>query len=104
MAASMLKVSDYNSPRASKGVVKLCGGWLRGCGVWWGGCRPLSQAVVGMAVVLAISFQVVKRWCISVRYSVAVIRWRRGRKWGEIWLNADRIRCARPGACKESTW
>lgn len=33
---------------------------------------------------------------MSARWAPAVIRWRLGRKWGEIPLNADRNRCAPP--------
>lgn len=36
--------------------------------------------------------QTVKRMVISALCSDAVIRWRRGRKWGEMPLNADRNR------------
>ncbi|GAA2568827.1 hypothetical protein GCM10010398_68380 [Streptomyces fimbriatus] len=43
---------------------------------------------------------VAKRTVISARWSVAVIRWRRGRKWGEVPLNADRNRCAAPAERK----
>jgi hypothetical protein len=42
-------------------------GWLRVCRDVVGRLLPLGQAVVGMAVVLVIWFQVAKRWCISVR-------------------------------------
>jgi hypothetical protein len=41
--------------------------------------------------------QVVNRVVISCRYWVAVSRWRRGLKWGDIPLNADKNRCACPG-------
>jgi hypothetical protein len=59
--------------------------WLRG---------GLGQAAVGRP---AISFQVVNRVVIWCRYWAAVNRWRRGRKCGDIPLNADTNRCAPPG-------
>ena len=52
-------------------------------------CGGLGQSVVGRPTV---SFQVVNRVVISCRYWTAMSRWRRGRKWGEIPLNADRNR------------
>jgi hypothetical protein len=60
-------------------------GWLWRCG----------QAAVGASPVTW--FQVVNRVVISWRYWVAVSRWRRGRKCGDIPLNAERNRCALPG-------
>ena len=56
----------------------------------------VSQAVVGRPTVPVICFQIAKRMIISVRYSVPVIRWRRGLKWGEMPLNAARNRWAAP--------
>jgi hypothetical protein len=55
-----------------------------------------SGAQAAAVVVPVISFQVVNRMSISRRYSSADSRWRRGRKCGEIPLNADRNRCACP--------
>jgi hypothetical protein len=51
---------------------------------------------VRAAVVLTgvIWFQTVKRSAISCRHPVVDSRCRRGRKCGEMWLNADRNRCA----------
>ena len=49
-----------------------------------GGWGAVEVARLRRLPTLVISFQVSKRWCISVRYSVAVSRWRRGRKCGEI--------------------
>jgi hypothetical protein len=54
----------------------------------------LYQLTVGRPTT---SFQVAKREVISRRYSSALSRWRRGRKCGDISLNADRNRCACPG-------
>jgi hypothetical protein len=59
----------------------------------WG--AGLDQAAVGRP---ATWFQVVNRVSISRRCSVAPSRWRRGRKCGDIPLNAERNRCARPGS------
>jgi ribosomal protein L37E len=61
-----------------------------GCGsvVAWG------QAVADRPTT---SFQVANLVCISCRYPAAVSRCRRGRKCGDIALNADRNRCAPPG-------
>jgi hypothetical protein len=53
-----------------------------------------GQRVVARPVT---SFQTLKRWRISVRYSVADSRWRRGRKCGDIRLKQARNRWARPG-------
>jgi hypothetical protein len=53
------------------------------------------QAAVGASPVTWC--QVVNRVVISCRYWVAVSRWRRGLKWGDIPLNADKNRCACPG-------
>lgn len=55
-------------PGTDHGIVNLlvCG-YLRVCGVCWAWFPPLVQASVGMAVVPVISFQVPKRWRISVR-------------------------------------
>lgn len=47
-----------------------------------------------------ISHQTANRSVISVRHSAAVSRCRRGRKCGEMLLNADRNRCACPGEVK----
>lgn len=74
-------------------VVDLAEG-MSGCGGLW---RRLGQGVAARPV---ISFQVVKRWCISVRYSVADSGWRRGRKCGDIRLKQARNRWARPGERK----
>ena len=49
---------------------------------------------------LVMSFLVAKRSAISVRWSSAVSRWRRGRKCGEITLNPARNRWAVPGVRK----
>jgi hypothetical protein len=46
------------------------------------------------------SFRVAKRAAISCRYRTVVSRWRRGRKCGDIPLNAGRNRCALPGEVK----
>ena len=54
-----------------------------------------GQAAAGVSPVTW--FQVVNRVVISCLYWVAVSRWRRGRKWGDIPLNADKNRCAPPG-------
>ena len=71
---------------ADKGVrgVLVRMGWL------W--CR--GQAAAGASPVTW--FQVVNRVVISCRYWVAVSRWRRGRKCGDIPLNADKNRWAPP--------
>jgi hypothetical protein len=58
-------------------------GWLWRCDQAAAGASPVTW------------FQVVNRVFISCRYWAAVSRWRRGRKWGDIPLNADRNRCAR---------
>ena len=60
-------------------------GWLWRCDQAAAGASPVTW------------FQVVNRVFISCRYWAAVSRWRRGRKWGDIPLNADRNRCALPG-------
>lgn len=52
--------------------------------MWWGRFRLWFRMWWGMAVVPVMSFRVSKRWCISIRYSAAVSKWRRGRKYGEI--------------------
>jgi len=52
------------------------------------------------ASVAVISRQTAKRSVISVRHSAAVSRCRRGRKCGEMLLNANRNRCACPGEVK----
>lgn len=57
------------------------------------GLCGLGQAAVAVPVT---SFQVVNRPAISRRYSSAPSRWRRGRKCGEMPLNADKNRCACP--------
>ena len=54
-----------------------------------------------VVVTPVISFQPVKRSAISWRHPVADSRCRRGRKCGEMRLNADRNRCACPGEAKE---
>ena len=56
----------------------------------------VGQAAVGRPVVPVIWFQMVKRRVISRRWSAALRRWRRGRKWGEMPLNAARNRWAAP--------
>lgn len=56
----------------------------------------LGQATVGRAIVPAMWSQIAKQMIISVRYSVALSRWRRGRKWGEMPLNAARNHCPPP--------
>jgi hypothetical protein len=58
-----------------------------------GGCGTYGQAA---GVSLVTWFQVVNRVVISCRYWAAVSRWRRGRKWGDIPLNADKNRWAPP--------
>ncbi|GAB2787819.1 hypothetical protein GCM10027073_20240 [Streptomyces chlorus] len=60
------------------------------------GFRLRAQAVAGRPAVPVICSQIAKRTVISVRWSGAVIRWRRGRKWGEMPLNAARNRWAPP--------
>jgi hypothetical protein len=59
--------------------------WVRRGWLWHRG-----QAAVGVSSVTW--FQVVNRVVISCRYWTAVSRWWRGRKWGDIPLNADRNR------------
>ena len=61
--------------------------------------RCLGQAVAGRPTT---SFQVAKRVVISCRYWIAVSRWRRGRKCGDIPLNADKNRWAPPGSRKKT--
>jgi hypothetical protein len=59
-------------------------GWLWRCGQAAAGASPVTW------------FQVVNLAFISCRYWAAVSRWRRGRKCGDIPLNADRNRWAPP--------
>lgn len=54
---------------------------------------PVAQAAAGRPVTWS---RIANRMVISARYPGAVIRWRRGRKWGEMPLNADRNRWAAP--------
>jgi hypothetical protein len=64
-------------------VVRVSGAaWVR---MGWLQCR--GQAAVEVSPVTW--FQVVNRVVISCRYWVAVSRWRRGRKWGDIALKAS---------------
>ncbi|GAA3479492.1 hypothetical protein GCM10018966_040220 [Streptomyces yanii] len=58
--------------------------------------RAWSQAAVDRSAVPVIWSQMAKRTVISARWSAAVIRWRRGRKWGEMPMNAARNRRAAP--------
>ena len=59
---------------------------------------PVPVHVQAAVVVTpVIWFQTVKRSAISWRHPVADSRCRRGRKCGEMRLNADRNRCACPG-------
>jgi integrase len=77
------------------GTVRLTGWGVAGAvlaQVWLRWC--LGQAVVDRPTTW---FQVVNRMAISRWYSLACSRWRRGRKCGDIPLNADRNRCAPPG-------
>ena len=67
--------------------VSRCGG---------AGCRPWAQAAAGRPVTPVTCSQIAKRMVISARCWVPVIRWRWGRKWGEMLLNAARNRCAVP--------
>ena len=80
------------------GIVTLLGVWLPdgasgrgGFGSW-----ACGQAVVGRSAAPVIWSQIAKRMLISARWVAAVIRCRRGRKWGEMPLNADRNRWAPP--------
>jgi hypothetical protein len=81
---------------SSGGIVRLFGGqsfrgslgsrwWLWRCGQAAAGASPVTW------------FQVVNLVVISCRYWAAVSRWRRGRKWGDMPLKADRNRWAPPG-------
>jgi hypothetical protein len=60
----------------------------------------LGQAAVVRPRTPVIWSQIVKRMIISVRWSSAVSRWRRGRKWGEMPLNTDRNHFAPPAERK----
>ena len=62
---------------ACRGVVGLA---VRACG----------QAVVGRLAAPVAWSQMARRMVSSARCWDAVIRWRWGRKWGEMPLNADR--------------
>jgi hypothetical protein len=81
-----------------EGVVTLLGVWVSDGASRRGGVQVLActQAAVGWPVTPVTWSQMAKRTVISARCWGAVIRWRWGRKWGEIPLNADRNRCAAP--------
>ena len=72
-------------------MVKVSGAAL-GPGWWLWRC---GQAAAGASPVTW--FQVVNRVVISCRYWAAVSRCRRGRKWGDMPLKAERNRWAPPG-------
>jgi hypothetical protein len=59
------------------------------------GSRACVQAVVARAAMPVMCSQLAKRTAVSARWSWAGIRCRRGRKWGEMPLNADRNRWLR---------
>jgi hypothetical protein len=98
---------DVEELLAERGIdvdhVTICRWALSGCWVSSvvsrvragdGLCGAGGHAVAGRPTT---SYQVVNRVLISCRYWTAVSRWRRGRKCGDIPLNADKDRCAPPG-------
>ena len=77
------------------GTVKLIGGLIvRVLCVGSGGKLVPVHVQAAVVVTPVIWFQTVKRSAISWRHRVADSRCRRGRKCGEMRLNADRNRCA----------
>jgi hypothetical protein len=92
--ASGATCSEYSPSGVVNLSGELPGEGTPGCAGAGGQLR--AQGAAGRPVTPVICFQMAKRWVISVRWSGAVIRWRRGRKWGEMPLNADRNRWAPP--------
>jgi hypothetical protein len=76
------------------GIIRLFGG-RRWSASQRGKCDQCSQS--GGVRSPTTSFQAVNRVFISCRCWAAMSRWRRGRKCGDIPLNAERNRCALPG-------
>jgi hypothetical protein len=89
--------------RRSMGALSRCGvcECLMACrGVVGHGCRPVVRPLVGRPAAPVIWSQVARRMVVSARCGDAVIRWRWGRKWGEMPWNADRNRWAAPAERK----